>query len=228
MKLQPNKLIITIICIGLLFLNGCSLGVKELVIGPTATDTPSPIPPTVTPQPTSTFTPTFTVTPTYTTLPTIIPSITPSLTPTPNLMVSFQNEMINYLVDVNNPGLLNECGDLVPFRIGQIRTGNIETDITTALNTLFSYWPMWVQGVYLNTLNYSTLMVASVEFNVASGHAGINLTGHVVKQPDKCNKKRIKAQVDQTVRQFKEVKSFQIWVDGKNFNDQISLDGGKQ
>jgi len=143
-------------------------------------------------------------------------------------MVSFQNEMVNYLVDINNPGLLNECGDLIPLRIGQLRSGNVEADITTTLNRLFNYWPMWVQGIYLHTLTHSTLMVTSVEFIIASGYAEINLTGHVVKQPDKCNKKRIKAQVDKTVRQFKAVKSFQIWVDGKNFNDQISLDGGKQ
>jgi len=136
--------------------------------------------------------------------------------------------MINYLVDINNPGLLNDCGDLVAFRIGQLRTGDVEADISTALNTLFRYWPMWVQGTYLNTLYASTLSVVSVSYKPGSGFAEINLTGRVVKQQSKCNKKQIKAQIDQTVRQFKEVKSFQIWVDGKNFNDQISLDGGNQ
>lgn len=41
-------------------------------------------------------------------------------------------------------------------------------------------------------------MVTSVEIKIASGRVEINLTGHVVKQANKCNKKRIKAQVDKT------------------------------
>ena len=108
------------------------------------TSTPTSIPPSETSSPT--LTETHTPTPTDSLTPTLTPSNTATetptetTTPTPTKVTGYvpDNAIVIYLTHIGTGGPI-ACGDsLVAIMTGYVRTGNIETDIALAVDTLFS------------------------------------------------------------------------------------------
>ena len=62
----------------------------------------------------------------------------------------------------------------------------------------------------------------SVRFN--SGLATVNLRGTYAKPDDDCDNLRVKAQVWTTVRQFRGVRTTNIYLNGIPFGDRVSND----
>ncbi len=174
-------------------------------------DSPSPtftpVPPTDTPTLTPSATPTETSTPTATNSPTATATNTPTDTPTPTQSSSSsyypENAILIYLTHLNTGGPL-ACGDsLIALTTGHYRTGNLEEDITLAINTLFSIGQY--SGVFYNATYPSSLRVSTVEVKKSSGVANVHLVGSYVKPKDSCDASRYRAQVWATIEQFPEV-----------------------
>ena len=191
-----------------ILVGGCSLPASLSAPTATQTETATPIPPTDTPVPTPTATqiPTDTPTVTLTSIPTETP--TPSETPTstmPPPTPSGEDAIYVYYIQLDTDGPV-ACGDsLVPLNTGMARTGNIEADVTTALSRLF-YQRQFFGNLY-NALFRSNMSVNSVEFEENTGLINVYLDGTYVRSDDRCDDRRVRAQVWTTIKQFKEIKS---------------------
>lgn len=162
---------------------------------PTATYTPS-LTPTETPSLTPSDTPT--ITPTWT--PSTVPTDTQTPTPTPWGKIP-ENAVVIYLTIIGSGGPV-ACGDsLFAINSGFIKSGNVETDITNAVNRLFSIG-QYSGGLY-NATYPSSLRVNSVELQ--GKEAVVTLQGSYVKPKDKCDAMRYRDQLWSTIRQFDEV-----------------------
>lgn len=206
-------------------------------IPPTATmlpptDTPlpteTPLPPTNTPSPTPTKAP-----PTSTATETAIPSDTPTASPTivptsstaqaASLLSAASKDIVwIYFIQQGTGGPI--CGDTaVPVGSGVEQSGDIEEDLDKALSVLFSYNDDNVGGLY-NPLSKSNLRVNGVNFNSDNGLMTVDLSGTYKPTGDKCDNTRVKAQVWQTIRQWREVKATNIYLNGIPFGDRVSND----
>lgn len=226
-----------------LLLMGCSAPIQVPPtptipsIPPTATmlpptDTPlpteTPLPPTDTPSPTPTEAP-----PTLTATETVIPSDTPTASPTmvptssaaqagSQLPAASRDIVWIYFIQQGTGGPI--CGDTaVPVGSGVEQSGDIEEDLAKALKNLFSYEDDFVGGLY-NPLSKSNLRVNGVDFDSDNGLITVDFTGTYKPTGDKCDNTRVKAQVWQTIRQWREVKATNIYLNGIPFGDRVSND----
>jgi hypothetical protein len=188
---------------------------------PTLTPTSSP---SATPQPTSTPTkPTSTAT--ETPLPTETATSTPTETPVQQgafLPSASKDNVSFFLIQEQVGGSI--CGDAaVAVSAGVKRSGSVSDDVYNALKQLFSHKSEYVGGL-LNPLYRSNLRVNKVTFNSKNGLITVDLTGTYKPTGDPCDNSRVKAQIWQTVRQYKAVKATNIYLNGIPFGDRVSND----
>lgn len=229
-----------------LLIAACSASTPEPTIQlPSATAIPATntmVPPsstpTDTPEPTATFTPTASVTttqppPTATATDTPVPSDTATTVPTESPTqaanqsasaspTSSRGYVSIYLIQVGTGGPI--CGDsAIPVSSGIERKGSVDTDVSNALKQLFSIKSEYVGGL-LNTLYRSRLRVNNVNFNSKNGLITVDLQGSYKPTGDPCDNSRVKAQVWSTIRQYKDVKATNIYLNGIPFGDRVSND----
>lgn len=242
MKLARSFITGLLLMVILILLSACSTATPEPTSTPSATPLPptdTQVPPTATATSTSTQTATPTATATETPLPptatatqTDLPTDTPTATPTsspapaanqsPALPAATKDSPSIYLIQEGTGGSI--CGDsAVAVSSGAEGTGSVESDVTTALKQLFSIKSEYVGGL-LNTLYRSNLRVNNVRFNSDKGLITVYLTGTYKPTDDPCDNTRVKAQVWSTVRQFKQVKTTNIMLNGIPFGDRVSND----
>jgi hypothetical protein len=187
--------------------------------------TETPLPPTVTlPPPTETASPVpATPTATLTPLPSDTPTVTLTETPTsPPPSPSGDEAIYVYYLQLDTGGPV-ACGDsLVAANTGLSRTGDIEADVRTALERLF-FKLQWFGGLY-NPIYLSNLSVTNVSFNAPTGEVSVDLTGSYVRSGDRCDEGRVRAQVWTTIRQFKDIKTVYILLDGNLLGDILSTE----
>jgi len=111
----------------------------------------------------------------------------------------------------------------VPVGSGVQQKGGIESALKEALKRLFAYKDEYVGGLY-NPLSRSNLRVNDVNFNEDDGLITVDLSGTYKPSGDKCDNTRVKAQIWGTVRQWREVKATNIYLNGIPFGDRVSND----
>lgn len=187
-----------------------------------ATRTPTPVTPTATvthtPRPTQTSTNTATVTNTPT------PTETPTETappPTPSGDDAIYVYAIQDKVDESGKEKRAKC-DFIAVRLntGAWRTGDTAADVSRALKSLFVK-RQWFGSLY-NPAYLSNISVDSVEFKPFSGLISIRLSGTYVRSGDRCDDSRVRAQVWSTIRQFPEVKTIYILLNGNLLGDILA------
>ena len=92
--------------------------------------------------------------------------------------------------------------------------------ISKALKQLFSIKSEYVGGL-LNSLYRSKIRVNKVEFNDKNGLITVDLQGSYKPTGDPCDNTRVKAQVWSTVRQYKQVKATNIYLNGIPFGTSL-------
>jgi hypothetical protein len=116
------------------------------------------------------------------------------------------------------------CGDAaVAVSSGVKRSGSVSDDVYNALKQLFSLKSEYVGGL-LNPLYRSNLRVNKVDFNSKNGLITVDLTGTYKPTGDDCDNSRVKAQIWQTIRQYREIKATNIYLNGIPFGDRLSND----
>ncbi len=180
--------------------------------------------PTNTPQPTATQ-PKPSATATATALPTETATATPTVTPSQevaSLPSASKGSVSFFLIQEQVGGSI--CGDAaVAVGAGVDRTGSISDDVSNALKQLFSLKSEYVGGL-LNPLFRSNLRVNSVNFNSKNGLITVELTGTYKPTGDDCDNSRVKAQIWQTIRQYRDIKATNIYLNGIPFGDRLSND----
>ncbi len=222
------RIIIFVLSFALAAASGCTTSSNEFVTTPITTiqttvtytkaaRTMTPIPPTITPTATATLTPSATATsqPTET--------MTPSSTATETLKPptpSGEDAVYVYYIQLETGGPVS-CGDsLIRANTGAWRTGDVEADVTTALNRLF-YKREFIGSLY-NPIFRSNFQVQSVEFKDFSGYIEVNLVGTYVRSDDRCDDSRVRAQVWTTIRQFAGVKTVNVLLNGNLLGDILA------
>jgi hypothetical protein len=197
----------------------------EISWTPTASATFTPVP-TDTATPTATYTPNPTETASATM--TLTPTATPTETPVPvSSGYISDNVIVFYLTHLGTGGPIG-CGDsLVKLSTGQVKTGDLATDLKIALDAEFSTGQYF--GVFYNATYPSSLQVGGVDFSVSSGVAEVQLGGSYVKPESACDASRYRSQVWATALQFKEITRFIPWVGGSLLGDRLAVysDSGK-
>lgn len=212
-------------------LAGCS-GPAATII-PTATlpeASPTPIQPSLTPTNTPTETPQPSATPTETPLPSPTPTETltptPSDTPTATLpppTPSGDDAIYIYYIQLANDGPVG-CGDTaIKINTGQWRTGDVATDVKTALQRLFTSRYQYYGNLY-NGLYASNISVDTVTFKAFDGVVSIRLSGTYGRTEDRCDNSRSRAQIWSTIRQFSGVKTIDILLNGNLLGDILAND----
>lgn len=236
-KSIKTVLIYLLIILLIVVVSGCAAQTPEPTpIPPTSTEvpptkTPLPTDTPVPPTPTATETPTITASSTSTSSPS--PTITLTHTPTYTLTPppssggtgggSVEDPIRIYFVQPPVGGA-EGCGEVaIGVGIGQSRSNEISKDAEIALANLFSYKSEYVFGLY-NPLFRSNIKVSSVDFSRSSGHITVNLRGTYKKPQDDCDNLRVKAQVWSTAKQFRGVKTTNIYLNGIPFGDRVSND----
>jgi hypothetical protein len=183
----------------------------------------------VTPTPTITHTPTVTLTETPS--PTLEPSLTPSLTeteiPTETPIGYIPEDAVWFYVTSIGTGGNIGCGDtLIKLWTGYVRSGNTVTDLTNALNTVFSVGQY--AGGFYNATYPSNLRVKEISMS-SDGTATVYFDGSYVPPKDSCDASRFRSQVWGTALQFPEVTRFIPWIGTKLLGDRLSAfsDSGK-
>lgn len=226
---HPSPLWITTFLVVAVLLGACASGdettshSQPTVILDTSTATSpaptnTPIPPTVTSTPLPpTATPSQTPTPTLTDTPT--PTQTPTETPIP-ATPSGEDAIYVYYIQLDTGGPVS-CGDsLIPANTGVWRTGDTERDVRTALKRLF-FKREFIGSLY-NPIFRSNMDVQSVEIKKFDGSALVNLAGTYVRSDDRCDDSRVRAQVWSTIRQFPEVKTVKVLLNGNLLGDILA------
>jgi hypothetical protein len=127
-----------------------------------------------------------------------------------------------YLIHVGTGGPI--CGDsAIPVSSGVDSTGDVASDVKIALQQLFSINSEYVGGL-LNSLYKSKLRVNGIKFNDDNGLITVDLTGTFKSTGDPCDNSKVKAQVWSTIRQYKQVKATNIYLNGIPFGDRVSND----
>jgi len=153
----------------------------------------------------------------------LLPIFTPEPTPTPIPSPTPKVKgMRIFLVNLDTGGPFG-CGDgLVYFISGKQRTGNLEGDISSALNALFKLKTEFVDGYY-NPVHNAHLYVKGVDVIEEDGHVYIYLAGSIPKPPDVCEAERIHDQVWETARQISGYRRITIRVGNKLLGDLIAV-----
>ena len=126
----------------------------------------------------------------------ITPPPLPTLTPTAQPSTAG----IYYILISENTGGPFGCGDsLIRYYPGVWVNGDMDTDITAALNALFSNHNQYVNGLY-NPMYKSQLKAKGAE--VVGDNVKVYLAGNLVRPKDACESKRMHDQVWYTVAQF--------------------------
>jgi hypothetical protein len=81
-------------------------------------------------------------------------------------------------------------------------------------------------GGYYNSLYAVRAKVKWVQYDEASGHTVVKLSGNFPKPKDVCESKRMHAQIWETVRQFSAVKSLDIWLNDLLLGDWLAVGDG--
>ena len=210
----------------LVLLVGCAGETPPL---PTATQSP---PSATLPPPTATYTqtPTETLIPTATSTVTLLPTDTltptPSNTPTATLpppTPSGEDAIYIYYIQLDTDGPVG-CGDsAIKINTGQWRTGDIAQDTAAALKRLFAsryqYYGTLYNGIYA-----SNISVDSVTFKSFTGDISIRLSGTYGRTDDRCDNSRSRAQIWSTIRQFSDVKTIDILLNGNLLGDILAND----
>lgn len=180
--------------------------------------TSTPLPPTNTPiPPTETLTPTSTATPPPTDTPT--PYDTPTETAPPPT-ASGDEAIYVYYIQLNNDGPLS-CGDTaVKVNTGVYRSGDVASDVTTALQRLFNK-QQYIGNLY-NPVYLSNWRVDSVDFKAFEGLVSVSLSGGYIRSGDRCDDNRVRAQIWSTIRQFPGVKTVYILMNGNLLGDILA------
>jgi hypothetical protein len=192
----------------------------ETPLPPTSTPTSTPIPPSPTPTQTPTQVPTDTPTPTE----------TPTQTPVPvsgqssvRLPAASKGTVLMYFIQLKTGGNVG-CGDsALAVGTGIDTTGNIAKDVSAGLKKLFSMNFKYSGGLY-NPLNISNIGVGNVKFDSKTGLISVWLHGTYKPSGDDCDNTRVKAQIWSTVRQFRDVKMTNIFLNDIPFGDRLSND----
>lgn len=211
----------------LVLLAGCAAPATPLP--PTATEIPpSPTqpPPTVTFTPLPTETPVPTETPTPTPIPTETSTPTPTETATATLpppTPSGEDAIYIYYMLLDNGGPVG-CGDTaIKINTGLWRTGDVAQDTATALKRLFASHYKDMGNLY-NALYASNIKVDTVSFKAFDGIISIRLSGTYGRTDDRCDNSRSRAQVWSTIRQFSDVKTIDILLNGNLLGDILAND----
>ena len=244
MKTRSTKLIvlrIIILVLVLIGLTACSqkptiqvIRVPLKTTGPamaTETSLPMILTSTKTPSITFTLTPEKTLTPlltntplkTPTNVPTESPSPTETSIDTPKPAVPFTNvngdNIVFYLVHLETGGPYG-CGDnLIPIRTGQMRTGDLSSDVQIAIDALFSigqYSMSLYNATYPSKLKFSGLQLIK-------GEAIVDLNGTYIKPANACDASRYRAQVWTTIQQFPEIQRAIPKFKGALLGDLLSI-----
>lgn len=171
--------------------------------------------PTVTGEPSATPPPTETAAPSETSTPTVTPTATaPAATP------SGDDAVYIFLIQPDSGGNV-ACGDsLISINTGVWRTGDVESDVRTALQRLFVK-QQWIAGLY-NPAYLSNIQVDSVKFKAFQGILSIRLSGTYVRSGDRCDDRRVREQVWNTIRQFSGIKTIDILLNGNLLGDILA------
>jgi hypothetical protein len=194
----------------------------ETSLPPTQTPTSTPLPPT----PTNTPTQAPTATPTDTPLPTE----TPTQTPVPvsgqvitQLPAATKGTVFMYFIQLNTGGGVG-CGDsAIAVGTGIKTTGNISKDVSAGLKQLFAAGFKFNGSLY-NPLYISNINVSNVKFDSKTGLISVWLHGTYKPSGDDCDNTRVKAQIWSTIRQFRDVKKTNIFLNEIPFGDRLSND----
>jgi len=160
-------------------------------------------------------------TPTPSNTSTVTVTVTPAPTETqPPPTPSGDDAIYIYAIQdkIDNP---KNC-DYIAVRLntGVRRTGNIGADIKSALRSLFVKRQYF--GALENPAYLSNITVDSVDFKAYSGLAMIRLSGTYVRSGDTCDDGKVRAQVWSTIRQFPEVKTIDILLNGNLLGDILA------
>jgi hypothetical protein len=179
---------------------------------PTYTSTVTPTQ-TSTPEPTATRTSTATYTHTLTPSPTATETVPP---PTPS------GEDAIYIYGIQNQSDDPKVCDYIAVKIntGIWRTGDVADDLKTALRSLFVKRPTF--GALLNPVYLSNINIESIEFRAYYGEISIRLAGTYVRSGDPCDDGKVRAQIWSTIRQFPEIKSIDILLNGNLLGDILA------
>lgn len=176
------------------------------------------LPPTFTPiPPTETHTPTNTAT--------IPPTDTPTLTETPTETsppptASGDDAIYVYYILLNSDGPV-ACGDsAVKVNTGAYRSGDVATDVTSALKRLFNK-QQFIGNLY-NPVYLSNWRIDSVDFKSYEGQVNVTLSGGYVRSGDRCDDRRVRAQIWSTIRQFPGVRTVYITLNGNLLGDILA------
>lgn len=226
--------------VGLLFLLAAFTGCSALQ---PATPTATAVPPTATWTATlvpATATPTLlppTPNATATDLPTETPTQGPTDTPAPTatntplaipagaapLPAGKPNSVLIFFIlrDTGGPA---GCGDsAIGVWTSAEKTGKIDKDMRAALKALFSYHSEYV-GPYYNPAYRSRLRVEEVTFDEDTGLANVYLSGTYRPSDDNCDNTRVRDQVWGTIRQFRDVRATNIYLNNVPFGDFLAND----
>jgi hypothetical protein len=183
---------------------------------PTATKTR---PPTPTPLPTDTSVPPATFTPLPTEPPTQAPTQLPPPPSGPTATLSKDEAVLVYYINKDEKGPFG-CGESLWYvKTGLRKTGDIPTDVKSALSTILSYHNETI-GILYNPGYASSISVTSVEFD--NGRVTVNLTGDYIRTKDKCDPSRFNDQLRFTIKQFTGVKEINIRLNGAPLADALS------
>lgn len=126
-----------------------------------------------------------------------------------------------YLVMLEDNGAVGQaigCGDsLVEVPRPQIQNVG---DIEGVLTDLFLQGEYYGQSGFYNALHQSSLTVDSV--SVSGGNAVVELSGDLVLA-GVCDNPRVTAQLEETVLQFDDINSVEIFINGTSLADHLSL-----
>jgi len=113
------------------------------------------------------------------------------------------------------------CGDsLVPINTGIRRSGDAESDVATALRSLFAKKQYY--GSLINPAYLSNIQVTSVDYKSFAGEVTVNLDGTYVRSGDRCDDSRVRAQVWTTIRQFPNMKTINVLLNGNLLGDILA------
>jgi hypothetical protein len=190
------------------------------------TATPSPTDePTNTAIPTNTYTPIPTETSSATPTPTITATGTPTDSPVHSSYIQ-ENHIVFYLTIIGTGGPIG-CGDsLLKLSTGQVKTGDLKTDLKIALNAVFTA-PQYV-GAFYNATYPSALKVQQIDYKKSSGIATVQFGGSYQKPANACDASRYRSQVWATALQFDEIVRFTPYVGNSLLGDRLAVysDGG--
>jgi hypothetical protein len=134
-----------------------------------------------------------------------IPVVTPYLIPTVTPNLSSSGSGIYYILLALDTGGPFGCGDsLIKFYPGIQVKGDMEEEVLTALNALFSNHNQYVDGLY-NPIYESSLKAKGVEKD--GGDVVVRLGGSFVRPKDKCESQRMRDQIWYTISQFTQTRA---------------------